>query len=436
MAIGAILAVLDLPSSLGFLTMAAWGVLVGVLIETNCLQAVPDLRAVGLLPLVYVMIPFALHCNLGVLERLFANGFSDDLTNVGNRKLLRWLQTSLWPPVQRQGRSLSLLLLDLDDFKTVNDNLGHVAGDRMLRRLAQVIEGEIRHDDVVCRYGGDEFVIILLDSATAEAVAVADRLRRRVAEVSRQEFADYPVTASIGVANYPKHARTMAGLLEEADRALMGEAKLRGRNRVATASNLDRPESWVAVGWRLPRKARALVEIICLSTGETLEHMSRLADLGYGLGEALGLPEIIRTDIVQAAALHDVGKIAVPRGILEDPGPLTWEERQMVMLHSELGATMLANLDVEESVVDAVRHHHEWWNGTGYPDGLLEDEIPIQAAVLAVADAYDAMTNDRPYRKTRTPEEAMQEILDGSGVQFNPSVVAKMQELFDVHRSA
>ena len=429
LALGAVLAVLDLPSPTGFLAMATGGVVVGLLVETRFLAVIPEFKAVGFGFLAYLGVPLALHLNLGLLEKLYANGFADDLTSTGNRKLLRWLQASLWPPIEREGRSMSLLLLDLDNFKVVNDTLGHVAGDRMLRRLAKVIESEIRHDDIVCRYGGDEFVVLLLDSSVQEAVAVAERLRRRICEVSRQEFANYPITVSIGVANYPKHAEDVKELLEEADQALIREAKLRGRNRVATAFQVECPENWVEAKSRLPRRVKDLLEIVCLCAEGTMEHTNRVAELSYRLAEALGLPESARTTVVQAAALHDAGKIVISKKVLEGATPLSQEEQELLRLHPTLGAAILANLDTEESIVDAVHYQYEWWDGTGYPYGLSEDQIPIEAAILAVVDAYDELTNPRIRGMSLTPKEAMAEIAYYSGIRFNPIVVDKLQEI-------
>mgnify|MGYP001090608098 FL=1 len=363
------------------------------------------------------------------IEDLYSGSFSDDLTGIGSRQLLRWLRDSYFPIIQKEGRSISVLLLDLDNFKVINDNLGHAYGDNVLRRFAEVIQGEIRHQDVFCRYGGDEFVVVLPDTTVTEAVAVAHRLRKRVAAVFWRETPECPVTVSIGVANYPEHGNTLEELLAQADGALMMGAKGHGGNQVASASTFLQPDLWGQVRMELPSNVMPLLEVVSSITGEAVDHMTRLARLGLGLGEAIGLSEELCDVIMQAAALHDVGKMAIPKAILEKPGPLTWEERQIMMTHSEIGATMLANLKVEPAVVEAVRHHHEWWDGGGYPAGLRGESIPLIASILSVVDAYDAMTNYRPYRPVRTPEGALEEIQAKASIQFNPRIVALLPQV-------
>ncbi len=149
------------------------------------------------------------------------------------------------------------------------------------------------------------------------------------------------------------------------------------------------------------------------------------------LGTAMGLSEDMQAVLMQAAALHDVGKIAVPKDILNKAEPLSLKEQQAVMQHAEIGAAILANLNVDEDVIKAIRHLHEWWNGEGYPDGLRGEEIPTAAAILAVADAYDTLTRPGPHGEARTPTEAVQEILRRSGQQFSPHVAAKLPKVLE-----
>ena len=435
MVVGAILAIVEVPSRGGFLALVTWGIIVGMSMEYFCLQSLPGFPITAIGVLIYFLIPMVLMLHLGVLERLYVGSFSDDLTGMGNRKLLRWLRRSLWLRMQKQGRPLSLLLLDVDDFKKVNDNLGHTKGDEVLWRLARLIEDEVRQDDIVCRYGGDEFMVFLLDSGTSQAVTVANRLCQRVVDVFLEELPACPLTVSMGIASYPEHADNLDKLVEQADQALICGAKAHGKNQVSTASSIYRPDPWQAVRAQLPHQALPLAEVVTMITGETVDHMVRLADVSYRLGKTLGLSEEVCARLTQAAALHDVGKIIVPKMILEKHGPLTWEEQQSVMLHSQLGATMLANLNLDPAVVDAVRYHHEWWDGTGYPDGLREGQSPILAAILSVADAYDAMTNYRPYQETRTPEEALLELMTLAEVQFDPRIVDAMQALADLEEA-
>lgn len=429
--VGLILAALGMPSRVGFAAMAIWGMIVGVAVEHFCLQPVSITGPSSVGMLIYAFLAILLLYCLGFLEGILRSGLSDDLTGVGSRRLLRWLSTFLLQTADRQERPISLLLVDIDNFKAINDSLGHPFGDLVLQRFAAVLENELRPDDIICRYGGDEFVVILQDTTNAEAMLVAERLRRRVTEVFRRELPDESLTISIGISTYPEHSLSMEGLIEQADTAMMAGAKLMGKDKVATAAKQYHPDLWDRLLGQLPSDVLPLLRMVSLTTEETIDHMTRLADLGSRLGEALGLSDNLCATIAQAGALHDVGKIAIPKAILTKPGPLTWEERQTIMMHSELGATMLANLDVKAPVVEAVRHHHEWWDGTGYPDGLRGEQIPIAATILAVVDAYDAMTTSRPYQQMRTPAEALQEIAEKSGTQFDPRIGTKLLQLVE-----
>ncbi|NLK08988.1 MAG: diguanylate cyclase [Firmicutes bacterium] len=425
--LGTVLAVLDLPSRKGFWGLYSMGVAINILLETRYFTVFPSLRSVGLVGLVYLSLPLALCYGLDYLERLYTSGFADELTNIGNRKLLNWLQASIWPPIKRQKRMASVLLLDLDNFKAVNDILGHIAGDRMLKRLAHAIEDEIRQDDIICRYGGDEFVVLLMDSSMHEAVDVAERLRRCIVEVSREELSDHQITTSIGVASYPKHGKSLMELLSRADRALVRDAKVWGRNQVAVALAEDAKESWIDAKWQLPTRARDLIEIICFCTGEAIEHINRLAELGYQLGRGVGLPEARCHAIVQAAALHDTGKAAVPKEVLQGIRQPTSEEKQLLLQHPEVGAAVLDNLGINAAVVNAVRYHLERWDGSGRL-GLKAEEIPMEAAILAVADAYDALLHPDTGETALAPKEAVAEIVKHAGTRFNPTVVAEFEK--------
>lgn len=429
--IGIVLSALDLPSQIGFAAMAAWGMVVSISIECYHLRLVQSQWAAAGGVSIYVFTSLVLLYCLRFIEGLYGSSFSDDLTGVGSRQLLKWLQDSVWPVIQEEGRFISVLLLDLDNFKVINDSLGHAYGDKVLQRFTEVIREEIRHQDVFCRYGGDEFVLALPDTTTTQATTVAHRLREQVAEVFQEELPDCSITVSIGVASYPEHGQTLEELLVQADRALMMGAKRRGGNQVASITTCLSPDLWQQIQMKLPSDVLPLLEVVSLITGETIDHMLRLARLGLGLGEIMGLAEGLCATIMQAAVLHDVGKIAIPKVILEKPGHLTWEERQIMMTHSEIGATMLTNFDVEPAVVEAVRHHHEWWDGRGYPDGLWGDDIPLAAAILAVVDAYDAMTTPRPYQVVRSPGAALEEIKEKADIQFSPHIVPLLSQLIE-----
>ncbi|HHV93405.1 MAG TPA: diguanylate cyclase [Firmicutes bacterium] len=432
MLVGLALSALDMPSRSGFMTMALWAAVVLMAVEQRELYGVlsPSTASMGLL--IFVLISVLLLQSLSFLENLYKRGFCDDLTGVGSRQLLRWMSKTALMEAQKRGESVSLLLLDLDNFKQVNDQGGHALGDTVLGQLARFIQREVRGDDVVCRYGGDEFAILMKNTDHESAVAAAQRLRKRVAEVFSRELSEYPVSVSIGVATYPEHGTTLAELLTKADQALMSGAKLRGRNRVATANAFYQGNPWQMLQGVLSPSMMRLLEIAMQVSDESVEHMTRLVPLAEALGAAVGLPEEMQLAAVQAAALHDVGCIAVPREIRTKWDPLDVKGYHTLMRHADVGADILANLGIEENITRTIRHHHEWWNGTGYPDGLRGEEIPITSAILAVVEAYDIMLRPGPHGRVRTPTEAVQEILRLSGLQFNPYVASQLPKVLEL----
>ena len=235
--LAAVMAAVEMPTLPAFLGLGTWGFMVNLYTyyATRRLDALmrPDFWvASALLGLVFG----AAVQNVRTLQRLYHGMVTDPLTGVGNRRELDRALVAEWERARRTGRSVSLLLIDLDHFKQINDGLGHPAGDRVLKDFARLVVESVRSYDTVCRYGGDEFAVILPDSDTQEAVAVAERLRQRVQELVARSGIQAPVTISIGLASYPKHARTPEELIRAADVALLCEAKQGGRNRVAVAS--------------------------------------------------------------------------------------------------------------------------------------------------------------------------------------------------------
>ncbi|NLY29414.1 MAG: diguanylate cyclase [Firmicutes bacterium] len=432
MLMGMTLSALDMPSRTGFMSLALWAAVVLMAVEERELYGVISSNTAAIGMLIFVLFSVLLLQSLSFLENLYRRGFCDDLTGVGSRRMLGWVSNTALMEAQKRGEALSLLLLDLDNFKLVNDQGGHALGDAVLEQFAGFIQQEIRAEDIVCRYGGDEFAIVMKNTNHKAAIGAAQRLRKRVADVFSRQVPECSISISVGVATYPEHGTTLTELLNKADRALMAGAKLRGRNRVATADAFNYGDPWEVLQDILTSRVMRLLEIVVQVSDASVEHITRLVPLVEALGVAVGLPDKLQLTVVQAAALHDVGYIAVPKDILNKLGPLDWKEQHALMRHAEVGADILANLGIDQGIVTALRHHHEWWNGKGYPDGLSGEEIPITAAVLSVVNAYDAMIRPGPYGRPRTPEEAVQEILRLSGQQFNPHVAAKLPKILEL----
>lgn len=304
-----------------------------------------------------------------------------------------------------KGRSfpVSLILCDLDGLKVVNDALGHEQGDELLRRAAKAIVGCVRGSDVVARVGGDEFAAILPQTDRKTAEEVVGRIIEAV-ETDNAQHPDLPLSVSVGVATAEDASRPLREVYAEADDAMYRDKLARGA------------EPYRAVVRVL--KA-ALAEKDYVAEG----HTERVKKLACMLGKAVGLSRSDLDALCLLADVHDVGKLGVPEHILFKPSVLTGEEWEEMKHHPEVGYRIALSSPELVPVAELIRQHHERWNGKGYPRGLRGEEIHILSRILAIADAYDAMTSERPYRPALSPEEALEELRKGAGTQFDPHLV-------------
>jgi diguanylate cyclase (GGDEF)-like protein len=354
---------------------------------------------------------------------------TDPLTGLGNHRhfherLARELEHAL-----RCGRPLALCLVDIDDFKRVNDHFGHPAGDRVLSQVAT----RLRQSGEAFRLGGDEFAVLLPGSEDGQALTAANSIVERI---SRLDFGQLgPVTVSAGIALAPQHARQRDELLHLVDTALY-RAKEEGKNRaevyrpdVVELAELKRLAGAQDRAARL-RAAANLANAVDARDVYSGNHSQRVAELAVRLAARIGLSreEIELTQL--AGSLHDLGKLALPENLLRKPAPLTEPEWSVLKEHASLGSRMLESLGIG-SVAEWVLHHHERWDGTGYPDGLAGTEIPLGARILFVADAFDAMTSGGLYGKACSPNDALSELVLCAGTQFDPSVVEALAAELD-----
>ena len=355
---------------------------------------------------------------------------TDPLSGLGNHRSFQERLKHELLRAEADDEPFTLCLIDVDDFKRINDLYGHPVGDRVLARVGR----RLRQNGEAFRLGGDEFALLLPGVTAEEALSTASSVLARIGALELPDVGS--VTASAGVAGFPHQAFDRDDLIRLADSALYW-AKEHGKNRV----HVYRPDVVeLAELRRLAhgpdraarfRAAASLAKAVDARDTYTGSHSTRVAELSAWIAHRLGLDreQIELTRL--AGSLHDLGKLAIPEEILRKPGPLTDPERLVLQRHPEIGHRMLENLGVDP-VAEWVLHHHERWDGTGYPERLRGEEIPLGARIIFVADAYDAMTSDRAYRGRLTPREAIEELERCSGTQFDPEIVAAFaRELVD-----
>jgi diguanylate cyclase (GGDEF)-like protein len=347
---------------------------------------------------------------------------TDPLTGLGNHRHFHERLERELVDAEARGLPLTLCLVDIDDFKLVNDRHGHPAGDRVLSQVS----GRLRQGGEAFRLGGDEFALLLLGHDERAALAAANSIVDRVASLDLGDLGS--VTVSAGVATYPRQGVGRDELIRLADNALYW-AKEHGKNRVRVSrpdvvelAELKRLASGPDRAARY-RAAASLAKAVDARDAYTGSHSERVGELAARIAVRLGVdPEQVELTRL-AGSLHDLGKLAIPEEILRKPGPLTDGERLVLERHPQIGFRMLESLGVDP-VADWVLHHHERWDGCGYPDGIPGDQIPLGARILFIADAYDAMTSDRVYRRRLTHPDALAELERCAGTQFDPEIVA------------
>ena len=349
---------------------------------------------------------------------------TDPLTGVLNH---RAFQERLADELERvpDGHTLALLAIDIDRFKALNDTYGHWSGDDALRTVADALAATIRPGDVLGRMGGDEFMLILPHTDSVTAQGVAGRLRQAVV-AAREDL-----TISIGIALYPTHTREQEVLMRFADGAMYW-SKRDGRDRcsVFSAARSDALSAVEEIDLvrrdSLVRTVYSLAAAVDAKDGYTSSHSQRVAAYVGRLGESLGLDEQAVNLLRTAGILHDVGKIGIPESILFKPDLLDEDEYRVMQRHSSLGAEIIRGAGLPE-VADWVLHLHEEWDGSGYPEGLAGEAIPFESRLLAVADAFEALTSTRIYRAdVLSPAEAVRELERCTGTQFDARAVAAL----------
>ena len=334
-------------------------------------------------------------------QTLLYSSQHDALTGLFNRAYL----DEAWQRLIRKGAiGVGVICCDLDGLKLINDTLGHAAGDRLLQRTADILKAAVPPSALVVRTGGDEFVIILtgMDEADLEAVS------RRIWDACKvSDLTDLPLRLSMG---WRYRERCEPGS-DDLDAMLKAADDEMYRQKLSSSQSA---RSGVV---------HTIMKMLEVRDFETEEHSQRLARMAVGLSDRVGLPGHRKNDLRLLAQFHDIGKIGISDKILLKPGVLTSEERKEIERHSEIGHRIATVIPELQPVAEFILKHHERWDGQGYPLGLKGELIPIEDRILAIVDAFDAMTSDRPYRKAMTTDEAFVELRKCQGTQFDPTLV-------------
>jgi len=387
--------------------------------------------------------------NARLYQEARLTSLTDALTGAGSRKLLEDKLQAECARTDRYGHAFSVAIIDLDNFKVINDILGHAAGDDVLVRVAACMKIHKRTPDVLARYGGDEFVILMPQTKAQAAVILMERLRCETQAIKLND--SISITVSCGIAeSISEGSNTPREIMRRADLALY-EAKNAGRNCVKiwneTMSKLVSPSDLdVEKIKRLQRRIAGLseqaeqmfiqsiwglVQALEAKDAYAKRHSENVTYYAVAIAESMRIDAQEVETIRRAAMIHDIGKIGVPDTILAKPGKLTPRERSIIEQHPLIAVRILEKMTFLEREIASVRHHHEKWNGQGYPDGLSGDSIPLGARIMAVADTFDALTSNRSYRTLRSVAEAMKILADSAGYEFDPAPVKSMASWVD-----
>lgn len=348
---------------------------------------------------------------------------TDYLTGLFNHRHFRERLEQEVSRAHREALAFSLVILDVDGFKNINDSLGHLAGDRVLKEIAQAVRDGLRQNDIAFRYGGDEFAVILPNTDYDGASSTVRRTLAMVEEMASKEASGFGLTfaLSAGIAHFPGDAASAQELIMMADVAL-SRAKQVGGGHIQWACDLGKLGGREWEDFRL-NSVYALAAAVDARDHQTFGHSGRVAALCVALGYSLGLPDDQVHNLSSAALLHDVGKLSVPDEVLRKASDLNEAEWEEVRKHPEDGARIAGRIPQLAPILPAIRHHHERVDGQGYPDGLKGDDIPLEARIIAIADAYDTMTASRSYRNASSREDALAELKRCAGAQFDVRLV-------------
>ncbi|MBN1691938.1 MAG: diguanylate cyclase [Dehalococcoidales bacterium] len=359
----------------------------------------------------------------------------DELTGLYNRRSLEEVIDSEISRHSRYGGTFALAILDLDSFKIYNDTYGHLAGDSLLQIVGRNIKGAVRNADYAFRYGGDEFAVLLPQTSIDAALGVLERVREKITDgVDTQKIT---ITTSIGLACWPDDGISHTDIIASADVSLY-RAKRQGGNQTICASGplagLMPSDSTSTNDSNMNQKlsyfVHAFAEMVDSRSYYTSKHSKKVADYSLALAKVHQLDKEEILKIETCALIHDIGKLGVDSEILNKSTELTEEEWQILRTHAKLGAEIIGRIPQLSHCADPILHHHEKYDGTGYPDGLKGEDIPLISRILAIANEFAVMTSDKSYSESKTNEKALEELKQRSGKDFDPYLVEQFVSIF------
>ncbi len=408
--------------SIAYLPLISKGRAIGSLIVASRRPDAYGPKQIGLLENVALQIAVPIENSI-LYARAEQRARIDELTGLFSRRHFEERLKEEIARHSRYGDAFSLLMLDLDSFKTYNDMYGHPSGDELLHRIGEIVTSSVRSSDQAFRYGGDEFIVILPQTSSEDSYVVAERIREQVA--AEMETMKIAVTCSGGLVSYPSDGVMAGELVNAADTALYYAKRTGGNRTCLSSAALAEPTNEAGTYSRGGSLSTvyALASAVDAKDHYTYGHSRKVNTYAVALAEAIGLSPDEVSKVSTAALLHDIGKIGIPDEILNKKGKLNDDERAAIKSHTRLGANIVGNVPSLVPCVSGILYHHERWDGKGYPEGLQGEAIPLNARVLAIADAYAAMTSVRPYRDVCSDDKVMEELRKGVGKQFDPMLV-------------
>ena len=367
------------------------------------------------------------------IKKLEGLANEDGLTGLYNHRFFYDALEGIMKTSEKENNLVSMILIDIDYFKIYNDVNGHQMGDEVLKSVGSILKNNFRKDDVVARYGGEEFAIVLPNTSEEDAIKLAERLRIKVEKTYFSGEENQPngnLTVSIGTSIYPSKAKNAVELFKSADDALY-RAKFFDKNRVESYTSIleelkiDTEDEHIDIITSI----KTLISVINAKDKYTYGHVERVVIYSRLLADKLKLNEKNKKELIYGAYMHDIGKINIPKEILNKNMPLTPNEWEIMKQHSVNGVEIIKSVESLKEIAPLILHHHERYDGNGYPDNLKGKDIPYLVRMLTVVDCFDAMTSSRPYNTRKTYEQAIEELKKCSGTQFDKEITDSFIEV-------